>query len=75
MLRKMCIRDRYNKIKPGASKANFRTATSKQSRNINWVIPAKEKDFTQDLSDINKGLEEESIELIERVIKSYTDGF
>ena len=65
----------YNKIKPGASKANFRTATSKQSRNESWVIPAKDMDFTQDLSDINKGLEDDSAELIERVIKSYTEGF
>ena len=65
----------YNKIKPGASKANFRTATSKQSRATNWVLPAKDKDFTQDLTNINASLEHESNEIIDRVIRSYEDGF
>lgn len=65
----------YNKIKPGASKSNFRTATSKQSRATSWVMPAKEKDFTTDLSDINSSLDEQFKELIERVVSSYTDEF
>jgi hypothetical protein len=65
----------YNKIKPSASKANFKTATSKQSRDTSWVIPAKEKDFTQDLSDINNTLETEAEDIIERVVRSYEDGF
>jgi hypothetical protein len=67
--------DQYNKIKPKASKANFRTATSKQSRATSWVLPAKEKNFTQDLSDINSMLDDQSSEIIERVISSYEDNF
>ena len=65
----------YNKMKPGASKANFKTATSKQSRSTSWVIPAKDKDFTTDLSDINISLDEQSSDIIERVIRSYEDNF
>jgi len=65
----------YNKVKPSGSKANFRTATSKQNRASQWVIPAKEKDFTQDLSDINGALEDQSREIIERVIVSYSEEF
>lgn len=65
----------YNKVKPGASKANFRTATSKQSRSTSWVTPAKDKDFTQDLTNLNISLEEDSAEIINRVIRSYEDGF
>jgi len=65
----------YNKIKPVASKANFRTATSKQSRSTSWVMPAKDKDFTTDLTDINNSLNEQSQEIIERVIRSYEDEF
>lgn len=67
--------DRYNKIKPKNSKANFKTATSKQDRNTQWVMPAKEKDFTQDLKDINSGLQETARDVIERIIRSYEDNF
>jgi hypothetical protein len=65
----------YNKIKPSASKANFKTATSKQSRSTNWVLPATDKDFTQDISDINDALADQSDEVVERIIRSYEDGF
>lgn len=65
----------YNKVKPVASKANFKTATSKQSRSTSWVIPAKEKDFTQDLSDVNTMLDDTARDIIERVIRSYEDEF
>jgi len=65
----------YNKVKPNASKGNFRTATSKQSRATNWVMPAKEKDFTTDLTDINSSLDEQFNEVIERVVGSYEDNF
>jgi len=65
----------YNKVKPVGSKANFRTATSKQSRNTQWVQPAKEKDFTQDLSDVNAMLDDSARDIIERVIRSYEEEF
>lgn len=65
----------YNKIKPGASKANFKTATSKQSRATNWVRPATDKDFTSDISDINSSLDEQFKELVERIVSSYEDEF
>jgi cobalamin biosynthesis protein CbiD len=65
----------YNKTKPSGSKANFRTATSKQSRSTSWVMPAKDKDFTSDITDINSLLDEQSQEIIERVIRSYEENF
>lgn len=65
----------YNKIKPGGSKANFKTATSKQSRATQWVMPAKEKDFTTDLGDINTSLDVDATEIIDRVIRSYEENF
>jgi hypothetical protein len=65
----------YNKVKPTGSKANFKTATSKQSRSSQWVMPAKEKDFTQDLTDVNVMLDGSARDIIERVIRSYEDEF
>lgn len=65
----------YNRIAPKGSKVEFRTATSKQSRNTQWVLPAKDKDFTADLAEINTMLNQEHDDLILNVIRSYTENF
>lgn len=65
----------YNKIKPKGSKVEFRTATSKQNRATQWVQPAKEKDFTEDLKEINNLLAESHDDVIYRIIRSYEEGF
>ena len=65
----------YNKVKPKGSKVEFRTATSKQSRSSQWVLPAKEKDFTEDLKEINNLLAESHDDVIMGIIRSYEEGF
>jgi hypothetical protein len=65
----------YNKVKPKGSKVEFRTATSKQNRATQWVLPAKEKDFTEDLKEINNLLAESHDDVIIRIIRSYEEGF
>jgi hypothetical protein len=65
----------YSKIAPKGSKVEFRTATSKQSRNTQWVLPAKEKDFTADLQEINSTLEESHDDVIQSIIQSYKENF
>jgi hypothetical protein len=65
----------YNKIKPKDSKVNFRTATSKQSRATQWVKPATEKDFTEDLREINNMLGESMHDIVEGIIRNYEENF
>ena len=65
----------YNKVKPKGSKVQFRTATSKQSRTEQWVLPAKDKDFTEDLNQINTLLDETHDNIVMGVIRSYEEGF
>lgn len=65
----------YNKVKPKGSKVEFRTATSKQDRNTQWVLPAKNKDFTEDLKQINDLLDESHDDIVMEVIRSYEEGF
>lgn len=65
----------YNKVAPKGSKVNFRTATSKQNRNTQWVMPAKEKDFTEDLAEINNTLKESYDDVVLNIIKSYEENF
>lgn len=64
----------YNKVKPKGSKVEFRTVTSKQDRNTQWVQPAKEKDFTEDLKEINNLLDESHDNIVMSVIRSYEEG-
>jgi len=64
----------YNKMAPAGSKTQFRTATSKQSSE-QWVIPAKEKDFTIELSSINSELDQALQEVIISVIREYEEQF
>lgn len=65
----------YKNIAPKASKINFRTATSKQNRNTQWVKPAKEKDFTSELQNINSQLSNDKEDIILEVIRSFEEGF
>jgi hypothetical protein len=65
----------YQKVAPKGSKVNFRTATSKQNRSTQWVLPAKEKDFTEDLAQINNLLTESYDDVIRGIIKNYEEGF
>jgi hypothetical protein len=64
----------YNSVAPSGS-VTFRTATSKQSADTSWVIPAKEKDFTEELTSINSSLQEEMSSLILSVIREYEESF
>lgn len=66
-------RDRYAAIAPKASQ--FRTATSKQDASSSWVQPAKSKDFSEEVRNINKQLEETLDQLIRDVVRSYEEGF
>ncbi len=65
----------YNRVKPKGSKVEFRTATSKQNRATQWVLPAKEKDFTEDLAEINNMLSNDYDDLVLGIIRSYEEGF
>lgn len=64
----------YNKIAPKGSKVNFRTATSKQNRQTQWVMPEKKKDFTSDLADINNMLSTDYDNIVLEIIRSYEEG-
>lgn len=65
----------YNKVAPKNSKVNFRTATSKQNRQTQWVLPEKKKDFTEDLAEVNNLLLAEYDDVVLGIIRSYAEGF
>ncbi len=65
----------YNRVVPKGSKVEFRTATSKQNRATQWVMPEKPKDFTEDLAEINNLLNQEYDEVVLGIIRSYEEGF
>lgn len=65
----------YNRVTPKGSKVNFRTATSKQSRQTQWVMPEKKKDFTEDLAEINNLLSADYDSVVLNIIRSYEEGF
>jgi hypothetical protein len=65
----------YKNMAPKGSKVEFRTASSKQDRNSNWVMPEKIKNFTEELNDINSSLEISRDQIILDIIRSYEDGF
>jgi hypothetical protein len=67
--------NRYRNVTPSGSKANFRTATSKQNRNSQWVLPAKEKMFEEDLSGINDDLHSDRDGIILDIINSYAERY
>jgi hypothetical protein len=60
---------------PRGSKAEFRTATSKQNRSTQWVLPAKEKNFEEDLNSINEMLLRERDYIILDIINSYMERY
>jgi hypothetical protein len=65
-------------VAPKGSKGSgqqFRTATSKQNANSQWVLPAQDKDFTQDVKDINEQLGKTMDDIIADIIQSYAEGF
>lgn len=64
----------YNKVKPKGSKIEYRAATSKQDRATQWVLPAKDKDFTEDLKQLNNLLDESHDSIVMGVIRSYEEG-
>lgn len=68
-------KSQYNKVAPKDSKTEFRTATSKQNRATQWVLPAKEKDFTDELREINHSLSESHDDVILRIIRDYEENF
>lgn len=68
-------RTQAQKITPGGSKGQFRTATSKQDANTKWVKPATEKDFTQEIQSVNKDLESTMEDIVFQIIRSYEEGF
>jgi hypothetical protein len=66
----------YKAVAPAGSKATqFRTATSKQDANSQWVIPAKTKDFSGDVQSINKELADTMDEKVRDILRSYEEGF
>lgn len=65
----------YNKVAPNGSKQEYRTATSKQSEATQWVQPPKEADFTADMLDINKGLEQDLQDVVLDIIRDYEENF
>jgi hypothetical protein len=65
----------YNKIVPDGSKQNFKTASSKQNPQTQWIRPAKEADFTQTVFNINDELESELKQVIDQVINDYESNF
>jgi hypothetical protein len=66
--------EQYKKAAPKGSVA-FRTATSKQDRNTKWVQPAKEKDFTGDVKQINESMADSAKNTIESIIRSFEEAF
>lgn len=65
----------YSSIAPSGSKTNFRTATSRQNSATDWVMPAKEKDFTEDLHSINTDIGLSAEEIIKQTIREFEDGY
>jgi hypothetical protein len=66
----------YNAISPkGRGTTQFRTATSKQDPNSQWVRPAKTKDFSNDMASINKELSDTMESKIRDIVRSYEEGF
>lgn len=67
----------YQAIAPAGSKgaAQFRTATSKQDPNRQWVMPERTKDFSQEMDYINSELAKNMENIVRDIIRSYEEGF
>lgn len=70
-------RERQRALTPKGSKGKtqYRTATSKQNANSQWVIPAQNKDFSEDVKDINNELNKTMDDIVASIIQSYVEGF
>ena len=68
-------RAQRDRVTPKDSKGKFRTATSKQNANTQWVQPAKDKDFTESVQSINKELNSSLQDIIRDIIKDYEESF
>jgi len=68
-------RAQKERITPKSSKGQFRTATSKQNANTQWVQPAKDKDFTETVQSINKELTSSLEDVIRGIIRDYEENF
>ena len=69
-------RKQYTAITPSGSRGTqFRTATSKQDANTQWVKPARTKNFSNDMQSINKELASSMDEKVRDILQSYIEGF
>jgi hypothetical protein len=68
-------RAQRERVTPKNSKAKFRTATSKQNANTQWVQPAKDKDFTDTVQSINKELSSSLEDIVRNIIRDYEENF
>jgi hypothetical protein len=66
---------RQRAIAPTGSKLEWKTATSKQDPQVQWVQPAKDKDFTSDVKAINIELTETLDKGIRDIINGYLEMF
>lgn len=65
---------RAKAMAPAGSKTQgFRTATSKQNPETQWVLPATEKDFTDELKTLNESLTANLEASIRDIIESYLE--
>lgn len=68
-------RAQRDRVTPSGSKGKFRTATSKQNAATQWVQPAKEKDFTEQMQSINKELSSSMEDIVRNIIRDYEESF
>jgi hypothetical protein len=64
----------YRAVAPAGS-VQFRTASSKQDPNTQWVKPAQEKDFSGEMHNINEQLRNALDDEIHAIIRSYEELF
>ncbi len=70
--RKKQMQDLMNKNNEAGPK-EFRTASSKQNASTAWVIPAKQRDMTQVLVDLNRQLESDIQSTVQSIVRQYEE--
>lgn len=70
--RKKQMQDLMNKNNDAGPK-EFRTASSKQDPSTAWVIPAKQRDMTQVLVDLNRRLESDIQSTVQSIVRQYEE--
>lgn len=63
------------RVTPKGSKGAFRTATSKQSAQTQWVQPEKVKDFSEPVQSINKELKDSLDQRISAIIQDFEENY